>query len=93
MYKIPTLFFQINGATGEKFTNEQVLGKAVSLARALKARFAIGKHALLLMRNHQDMVTVYFGVLFSGVVPFMIDPNSTTCEYALSLKTKMYLSV
>ncbi|XP_026740514.1 probable 4-coumarate--CoA ligase 1 [Trichoplusia ni] len=82
----PNDLFMINGATGEKFTNEQVLGKAVSLARALKAQGARGKHALLLMRNHQDMVTVYFGVLFSGVVPFMIDPNSTTYELTYFVK-------
>lgn len=36
---------------------------------------------MLLMRNHQDMTAVYFASMFVGMIPFMMDPNTTVCEY------------
>lgn len=76
----PNAVFMTNGATGEVITNEQLLRRAVSLARALNSAGARGKHVMLLMRNHQHMAVVYFAVFFAGVVPFCMDPNTTAFE-------------
>ncbi|XP_063896554.1 uncharacterized protein LOC110371735 [Helicoverpa armigera] len=78
--KRPDHVFMINGSTGEKITNEQILKRAVSLARALTARGATRKYAMLIMRNHQEMAALYFAVMFAGMIPFMMDPNSTVYE-------------
>lgn len=72
---------QINAATDEVVTNEQLLKRAVSLARTLTAMGAKGKYAFMLMRNHQEMAVIYFAVMFAGVIPFLVEPTSTVCEF------------
>ncbi|CAG5058879.1 unnamed protein product [Parnassius apollo] len=72
--------FLINGLTNESFTNEQILKMSVPLARALIARGMKEKTAMLILRNHELMAAVYYGVIFAGVIPFMIDPNCTIYE-------------
>ncbi|XP_075983969.1 uncharacterized protein LOC142981755 [Anticarsia gemmatalis] len=76
----PEGVFMTNGATGEVITNEQLLKRAVSLARALLAAGARGKRVMLLMRNHQHMTVVYFAVIFAGIEAFLMDPNTTVYE-------------
>lgn len=72
--------FQINGATGEKITNSQILKKAVSIARVLISKGARGKYVMIVMKNHQTMIAVYFATLFAGTVPFIMDPYTTVCK-------------
>ncbi|KAJ8711534.1 hypothetical protein PYW07_008776 [Mythimna separata] len=78
--------FMTNGATGEVITNDQHLRHAISLARSLTAQGAKGKYGMLLMRNHQDTAAVYFASLFSGMISFMMDPNTTAYELTHFLK-------
>ncbi|KAJ8713187.1 hypothetical protein PYW08_008491 [Mythimna loreyi] len=78
--------FMTNGATGEVITNDQHLRHAISLARALTAQGAKGKYGMLLMRNHQDTAAIYFASMFSGMISFMMDPNTTVYELTHFLK-------
>ncbi|KAG6448441.1 hypothetical protein O3G_MSEX005489 [Manduca sexta] len=84
--KNPKDVCMINGATGEKFTNEYILKRAVVLARTMIAKGLRGKTVMLMMRNHQRTVAMYWAVIFAGVVPFMMDPNTTVYEISSSLK-------
>lgn len=69
----------INGATGEKFTNGQILQRAVSIARALKSARAT-ETVVVMVRNSEHMSALFYAVLFAGVVPFMMEPRSTEYE-------------
>ncbi|XP_035448423.2 uncharacterized protein LOC118274812 [Spodoptera frugiperda] len=82
----PKETFMINAATDEVVTNEQLLKRAVSLARTLTAMGAKGKYAFMLMRNHQEMAVIYFAVMFAGVIPFLVEPTSTVLELTHFLK-------
>lgn len=80
---------QINGATGEKITNAQILKHAVSIARALVASGARGKNVMIVMRNHQYTAALFFAVQFAGTVPFIMDPNTTACKFKMQQKDKV----
>ncbi|XP_063541553.1 luciferin 4-monooxygenase-like [Cydia strobilella] len=69
----------INGATGEKFTNDQILKRAVSIARALKSDRTT-ETVIIMLRNSEHMSALFYALLFAGVVPFMMEPNSTEYE-------------
>ncbi|CAK1590650.1 unnamed protein product [Parnassius mnemosyne] len=72
--------FMINGLSNEYFTNEKILKMSVPLARALIDREINGKTVILILRNHEFMAAVYYGVIFARAIPFMIDPNCTMYE-------------
>ncbi|KOB71743.1 Uncharacterized protein OBRU01_13327, partial [Operophtera brumata] len=76
----------INGVTGEKITNSQILKQAISIAHKLVSKGARGRNVMFVMRNHQAMAAVYFAVLFAGTVPFIMDPNTTVFEITHFLK-------
>lgn len=78
--------FMTNGATDEVISNDQHLRHAISIARALTAKGAKGRHGMLLMRNHQDTAAVYFASIFSGMLSFMMDPSTTAYELTHFLK-------
>ncbi|XP_063388942.1 luciferin 4-monooxygenase-like [Cydia fagiglandana] len=79
MKNSPDGIHTINGATGEKFTNLQILKRAVSIARALKSDRATEK-VIIMLRNTEHMSALFYAVLFAGVVPFMMEPRSTEYE-------------
>ncbi|KOB71941.1 Uncharacterized protein OBRU01_13232 [Operophtera brumata] len=76
----------INGVTGEKITNFQILKQATSIAHTLFSKGARGRNVMFVMRNHQAMAAVYFAVLFAGTVPFIMFPNTTVSEITHFLK-------
>ncbi|KAF9410655.1 hypothetical protein HW555_010315 [Spodoptera exigua] len=82
----PKDVFMINAGTDEVITNEQLLKRAVSLARTLTAMGGKGKYAFMMMRNHQEMAVIYFAVIFAGVIPFLVEPASTVFELTHFLK-------
>ncbi|XP_073948758.1 uncharacterized protein isoform X2 [Choristoneura fumiferana] len=70
----------INGASDKKFTNAQILKRAVSLARAVRAISATKTTVILMLRNHEHMSALYYAMFLAGVVPFMMEPSSTEYE-------------
>ncbi|XP_063541179.1 luciferin 4-monooxygenase-like [Cydia strobilella] len=79
MKNSPDGIHTINGATGEKFTNLQILKRAVSIARALRSDRATEK-VIIMLRNTEHMSALFYAVLFAGVVPFMMELQSTEYE-------------
>ncbi|XP_063628686.1 luciferin 4-monooxygenase-like [Cydia splendana] len=79
MKNSPDEIHTINGATGEKFTNLQILKRAVSIARALKSD-RVTEKVIIMLRNTEQMSALFYAVLFAGVVPFMMEPRSTEYE-------------
>ncbi|XP_045539266.1 probable 4-coumarate--CoA ligase 3 [Papilio machaon] len=73
--------YMINGSTNESITNEQILKMAVPIARTLIAKGYSGKHVMMILRNDEYMAAVYYGLIFSGAIPILIDPNSTIYEF------------
>ncbi|KPJ12977.1 Luciferin 4-monooxygenase [Papilio machaon] len=71
----------INGSTNESITNEQILKMAIPIARTLIAKGYSGKHVMMILRNDEYMAAVYYGLIFSGAIPILIDPNSTNYEF------------
>lgn len=78
--KMTNIALQINGSTGESFTNEEILKMSIPIARALLNKGLCGKIVIVALRNHQCMAAVYYGVLFAGAIPFLIDSKNTKCE-------------
>ncbi|KAI5634001.1 AMP-binding enzyme domain-containing protein [Phthorimaea operculella] len=70
----------INGLTGVTLSNQQMLHRAVPLARALIARQMSGRTLLPIMRNTEHLVALYYAAMFAGVKIFLIDPLSTRTE-------------
>lgn len=84
--KRPNATNMINGSTGESFTNEQILKRAVSIARSIMARGAAGNNIMVVMRNHQNLFSIYWSLLLSGALPFMMDPSTTVYELGYFLQ-------
>ncbi|KAI8442547.1 hypothetical protein MSG28_006008 [Choristoneura fumiferana] len=73
----PNAIHMINGATGDKFTNEQILKRAVSIARAYRSIGASGKTVVSLLRNHEHMAAFYYGMLLAGVISYSLEPSTS----------------
>ncbi|RVE49662.1 hypothetical protein evm_005719 [Chilo suppressalis] len=80
MKQHPDNVYMINGATGVRITNQQLLDKAVPLARTFTNMLKKEAIVMFVMRNHQNMAAIYYASLFSNVILFPIEPNSTLHE-------------
>ncbi|KAI5631193.1 AMP-binding enzyme domain-containing protein [Phthorimaea operculella] len=81
----PTETCLINGLTGVTLSNQQMLHRAVPLARALIARQMSGRILLPIMRNTEQLVALYYAAMFAGVKIFLIDPLSTRSRTLLPI--------
>ncbi|XP_028172093.1 luciferin 4-monooxygenase-like isoform X2 [Ostrinia furnacalis] len=72
--------YMINGFNGDKIKNRQILKFSIPLARALQDQIKKDRKILLIMKNSQYMASLYYAAIFSGVVPLLIDSNSTRYE-------------
>ncbi|CAH2991402.1 unnamed protein product [Chilo suppressalis] len=80
MKQHPDNVYMINGATDVRITNQQLLDKAVPLARTFTNMLKKEAIVMFVMRNHQNMAAIYYASLFSNVILFPIEPNSTLHE-------------
>ncbi|CAH2051557.1 unnamed protein product, partial [Iphiclides podalirius] len=55
---------------------------SVPLSRALMNKGLKGEIVMMVLQNHQSMVAVYYGALFAGAIPFLVDSKNTMYEFS-----------